>query len=90
MAITEQKRQSPPRPDGRPRPLSVRFWRLGLPPTPIDNPGEQALHAAINPTPGNWLYFVTVAPGDTRFTASYREHQRNVYEFNSKRKSSSG
>ncbi|MFK4226471.1 endolytic transglycosylase MltG [Streptomyces sp. NPDC019890] len=66
------------------------YQRLGLPPTPIDNPGEQALHAAINPTPGNWLYFVTVAPGDTRFTASYREHQRNVDEFNAKRKSGSG
>ena len=66
------------------------YQRLGLPPTPIDNPGEQALHAAISPTPGNWLYFVTVAPGDTRFTASYREHQRNVDEFNAKRKGSSG
>lgn len=66
------------------------YRRPGLPPTPIDNPGEQALHAAVSPTPGNWLYFVTVAPGDTRFTAGYREHQRNVDEFNAKRKSSSG
>ncbi|WP_405809793.1 endolytic transglycosylase MltG [Streptomyces sp. NBC_00210] len=66
------------------------YQRLGLPPTPIANPGEQALHAAISPTPGNWLYFVTVAPGDTRFTASYREHQRNVDEFNARRKGSSG
>nr|WP_258054921.1 endolytic transglycosylase MltG [Streptomyces sp. Ru71] len=58
------------------------YERMGLPPTPIDNPGEDALHAAINPTPGDWLYFVTVKPGDTRFTADYAEHERNVAEFN--------
>jgi uncharacterized YceG family protein len=65
------------------------YERTGLPPTPIDNPGEQAMHAAINPTPGDWLYFVTVAPGDTRFTASYREHLRSVEQFNANRSSAS-
>ncbi|MHC3467811.1 endolytic transglycosylase MltG [Streptomyces sp. 7R007] len=58
------------------------YQRMGLPPTPIDNPGEEAMRAAINPPPGDWLYFVTVKPGDTRFTADYAEHQRNVAEFN--------
>ena len=58
------------------------YQRMGLPPTPIANPGEQAMKAAVNPTPGDWLYFVTVKPGDTRFTADYAEHQRNVTEFN--------
>ncbi|TQK43089.1 UPF0755 protein [Streptomyces sp. SLBN-118] len=65
------------------------YQRRGLPPTPIDNPGEQAMHAAINPPPGDWLYFVTVGPGDTRFTASYQEHRRNVAEFNVRRSSAS-
>ncbi|WP_112469981.1 endolytic transglycosylase MltG [Streptomyces triticisoli] len=58
------------------------YQRMGLPPTPIDNPGEDALRAVINPAPGDWLYFVTVKPGDTRFTADYAEHQRNLAEFN--------
>lgn len=58
------------------------YQRMGLPPTPIDNPGEAAMRAAINPTPGDWLYFVTVKPGDTRFTNSFDEHRRNVAEFN--------
>ncbi len=58
------------------------YQRMGLPPTPIDNPGEEAVRAATNPPPGDWLYFVTVKPGDTRFTADYAEHQRNVAEFN--------
>lgn len=58
------------------------YRRMGLPPTPIANPGEEAMRAALNPPPGDWLYFVTVKPGDTRFTAGYEEHQRNVAEFN--------
>ncbi|MET8328122.1 endolytic transglycosylase MltG [Streptomyces sp. NPDC005181] len=66
------------------------YERKGLPPTPIGNPGEQAMEAAIAPMPGPWLYFVTVAPGDTRFTDSYAEQQRNVQEFNRIRRSASG
>ncbi|MER6080676.1 endolytic transglycosylase MltG [Streptomyces sp. NPDC001833] len=58
------------------------YQRMGLPPTPIDNPGEDAMRAALNPPSGNWLYFVTVKPGDTRFTADFAEHQRNVADFN--------
>ncbi|MFF4835146.1 endolytic transglycosylase MltG [Streptomyces sp. NPDC001315] len=65
------------------------YQRMGLPPTPIDNPGEEAMRAAINPTPGDWLYFVTVKPGDTRFTADYQQHLRNVAEFNALQKSAS-
>ncbi|MBK3525174.1 MULTISPECIES: endolytic transglycosylase MltG [Streptomyces] len=57
------------------------YQRMGLPPTPIDNPGADAMRAALNPTPGDWLYCVTVRPGDTRFTADYDEHLRNVAEF---------
>ncbi|MEU6100727.1 endolytic transglycosylase MltG [Streptomyces flaveolus] len=65
------------------------YQRMGLPPTPIDNPGDEAMRAAIDPTPGDWLYFVTVKPGDTRFTADHAEHQRNVDEFDSGRRSAS-
>ncbi|MGW0854516.1 endolytic transglycosylase MltG [Streptomyces sp. NPDC002690] len=61
------------------------YRRKGLPPTPIGNPGEQAMRAAIGPAPGPWLYFVTVGPGDTRFTENYAQHQRNVVEFNRNR-----
>lgn len=66
------------------------YEHKGLPPTPIGNPGEQAMKAALAPTPGRWLYFVTVAPGDTRFTDSYAEHLRNVQVFNRNQQENSG
>lgn len=58
------------------------YARMGLPPTPIANPGDEAMRAAVAPPQGDWLYFVTVKPGDTRFTANFEEHRRNVAEFN--------
>lgn len=64
------------------------YERQGLPPTPIDSPGLQAMAAAVAPTPGNWLFFVTVKQGDTRFSATYEEHKRHVAEFNRLRSAS--
>jgi len=49
------------------------YKRYGLPPGPIGSPGVAAMTAALKPVPGEWLYFVTVAPGDTRFTKSFDE-----------------
>jgi len=49
------------------------YRRYGLPPGPIGNPGLDALRAALNPASGDWLYFITVSPGDTRFTADISE-----------------
>lgn len=49
------------------------YQRYGLPPGPINNPGFLAMQAAANPESGNWLYFITVAPGDTRFTESFTQ-----------------
>jgi UPF0755 protein len=43
----------------------------GLPPTPIDNPGDAAIQAILHPASGPWLYFLTVATGKaTEFSAT--------------------
>jgi len=49
------------------------YQRYGLPPTPIGNPGKAALAAALKPEAGDWLFFITLKPGDTRFTKSLEE-----------------
>ena len=52
----------------------------GLPPGAIGAPGEAALEAALDPTSGPWLYFVTVNPdtGKTLFARTLSEHNANV------------
>jgi UPF0755 protein len=52
----------------------------GLPPTPINSPGKDTLRAALNATPGPWLYFtlVNLDTGETAFAATAEEHQANV------------
>jgi UPF0755 protein len=59
------------------------YLHPGLTPGPISNPGEEALRAVLNPTPGDWRYFVVVDPhtGDTRFAVTGAEHQQNVLLF---------
>jgi UPF0755 protein len=49
------------------------YRKYGLPPGPIGNPGLDAIKAALNPAAGDWLYFITVSPGDTRFTADFSQ-----------------
>jgi UPF0755 protein len=45
--------------------------KVGLPPTPIDNPGDAAIQAVLHPASGPWLYFVTTAVGKpTQFSAT--------------------
>ncbi|GAB3589069.1 endolytic transglycosylase MltG [Angustibacter peucedani] len=55
----------------------------GLPAGPISNPGKAAIQGALDPTPGPWLYFVTVNPstGETKFATTDAEHQANVQQF---------
>lgn len=47
------------------------YRHFGLPPGPIDSPGQAAIEAALHPARGTWLYFVTVDPktGVTKFTS---------------------
>lgn len=62
------------------------YQNYGLPPAPIGNPGLAALKSAISPAKGDWLFFITVTPGDTRFTKSIEEFNswKSLYQKNRK------
>lgn len=49
------------------------YLNPGLPPGPIEAPGDAAIEAAGNPTDGPWFYYVTVnlRTGETKFAESY-------------------
>lgn len=49
----------------------------GLPPTPICNPGKDAIAAVLNPESSNDLYFVASGAGGHVFS-SIAEHEKNV------------
>jgi len=55
----------------------------GLPPTPIEAPGDAAIEAAAHPTDGPWIYYVTVnlRTGETKFTESYDTFLKYKAEF---------
>ena len=51
------------------------YANAGLPPGPIEAPGDAAIKAAASPADGDWLFYVTVdlETGETKFTESYDE-----------------
>lgn len=62
------------------------YRKFGLPPGPICSPSSDAIKATLEPIQGDWLYFITVAPGDTRFTASFDEFSKWKVEYTKNRK----
>ena len=54
------------------------YFISGLPPTPIANPGLEALAATLNPADTNELFFVADGTGGHVFAESFDEHLRNV------------
>jgi UPF0755 protein len=57
------------------------YLRAGLPPGPICSPGLASIRAALNPTPGQALYFVSNNRGGHVFATTLQEHQRNVARY---------
>ncbi len=53
----------------------------GLPLTPIANPGDDALRAALHPAAGDALYFVARGDGSHEFSANLEAHQRAVRRY---------
>jgi UPF0755 protein len=53
----------------------------GLPPAPINNPGKDAILAALYPEQNNYLYFVANGNGHHIFSRTIDEHEINVKNY---------
>ncbi len=55
------------------------YTRRGLPPTPIAAPGKASIEAALNPTAGDWLFYVvTETNGGHSFASTLKEQRKNI------------
>jgi UPF0755 protein len=59
------------------------YLHPGLPPGPIEAPGDEAIKAAAHPTTGDWYYYVTVnlRTGETKFAQTYQQFLSDKQQF---------
>ena len=57
------------------------YRHRGLPPGPIALPGREALMAAVQPAPGDSLYFVARGDGSHEFSATLAAHEAAVRRY---------
>lgn len=63
---------------GRDGPYNT-YKNTGLPPTPISAPSKEAIAAAAEPEPGDWMFFVLCEKdGTSCFAKTYDQHLANI------------
>lgn len=53
----------------------------GLPPTPIANPGRNSITAVLEPTPNQYLFYITGNDGKMYYARTLNEHNTNVCRY---------
>jgi len=62
------------------------YINKGLPPGPVNNPGIDAILAALQPDVHNFLFFVATGDGGHKFSENYSQHQQAVKEYRQNQK----
>ena len=57
------------------------YKRLGLPPTPISNPGILAIKSVVSPIMTDYWYYLTDSDGKAIFAKTLSEHQQNIKKY---------
>lgn len=54
------------------------YLNTGLPPTPIGNPGLESIMAVLEPTPSNYLFYITGNDGEFYYASDFEGHKLNI------------
>ncbi len=57
------------------------YKNTGLPPAPIDNPGNDSISATQNPTKTSYLYYLHDKNGNIHYAVTYIQHLRNKIKY---------
>ena len=62
------------------QPYNMRI-HTGLPPTPICNPGLDAISATVNPEPSDYFFWLADPDGAVHFATTIEEHNANISKY---------
>lgn len=57
------------------------YTRMGLPPTPISNPGMDSLRAVLAPIETDYLYYLTGDDGEFYYAKTFEQHKENKNKY---------
>lgn len=57
------------------------YLNAGLPPTPIGNPGLESIRAVLEPTPSDYLFYITGSDGNFYYARTFDEHRANIERY---------
>ena len=57
------------------------YKNKGLPPTPINNPGLEAIEAAMSPTETPYLYYLSDKNGAMHYAKTFEDHKQNKEKY---------
>jgi UPF0755 protein len=57
------------------------YKNRGLPPTPIGNPGREAILAVLEPTPNHFVYYITDNDGVFHYAKTLDGHNANIAKY---------
>ena len=61
-------------------PYNTYLYR-GLPPTAIGNPGLDAIMAVLEPTPSEYMFYITGTDGEFYYAKNFDEHRLNIAKY---------
>lgn len=64
--------------------VDVELWtykNIGIPPDPINNPGDNSIQAVLNPLDSEYIYYITGNDGKMYYAKTLQEHNKNIDKY---------